>query len=205
MLEYKFLFLGDSYTIGEGVSISDCWPNQLVKSLLEIKPINISSDIIAKTGWTTGELLQSLSVKNISDNYEMVFVLIGVNNQYRGLPIIEYHNQFSIILDKAITFSGSNSRKVFVLSIPDWGITPFAKAKNIEPAKISAQIGLYNSENRIVAKSYGVHYIDITTTTRELSYEDNYLSPDGLHPSGELYAKWVDLILPYVTKSLSIH
>ncbi len=187
-----YLALGDSYTIGENVPIYDNYPYQAVQ-LLRKSGISIhAAEIIAKTGWTTDELEQGISHTILQDKYDIVSLLIGVNNQYRGRSVQDYEPGFERLLKKAIEFAGGKQQHVFVLSIPDWGITPFAKDRN--SAQIAAEIDAYNEANRRISLQHGVHYIDITPGTREAASDESLLADDKLHPSRKEYAKWAEAL-----------
>lgn len=184
---YTYLALGDSYTIGEGVARQENFPNQTVKLLagkLQFQP----PTIIAKTGWTTDELKKGIEDFNVAKKYDIVSLMIGVNNQYRGRSQEEYAIQFEGLLKQAIKFAGRNPSRVFVLSIPDWGVTPFAEGKNRE--KIGKEIDIFNDINRAIAGIYKVNYIDITPGTRDAAIDTTLIAGDNLHPSAKEYQRW---------------
>jgi len=186
-----FLALGDSYTIGESVAVSENFPNQTVQ-LLKKKGINIGHPlIVATTGWTTTDLINALS-SIPKHQYDYVTLLIGVNNQYRGLPIQQYKTDFEFLLKRAIEYSGNNINSVFVLSIPDYSVTPFA-AKS-DTVHIANEIDEYNKINKEIAQQLKVHYIDITNISRRAKNEPSMLAPDGLHPSAVQYSEWAKLL-----------
>jgi lysophospholipase L1-like esterase len=185
---YTYLALGDSYTIGEKVPAAENFPHQVLH-ILRTEGIPIKEPrIVAKTGWTTDELEEAISRENIRDTYDFVTLLIGVNNQYRGRQASEYTAGFESLLQKAIAFAGNNANRVIVLSIPDWGITPFAEGRNRK--QIALEIDGYNRINRELSNRYHVHYLDITPETRKAERDPGLLTEDGLHPSGKEYAKW---------------
>jgi lysophospholipase L1-like esterase len=187
-----YLALGDSYTIGEQVLLSESFPYKVVQ-LLRNKNIEISApEIIAKTGWTTDELLNAISAYSFLPKYDFVSLLIGVNNQYRGKVVEEYEIEFEILLKQAITFAGNITKNVFVLSIPDWGVTPFAAERDV--AKIALEIDGYNAACEKITLKYNCNFIDITTSQRADAHDAEMLASDGLHPSGKEYAKWAELI-----------
>jgi lysophospholipase L1-like esterase len=191
-----YLALGDSYTIGESVAEADRWPVQLVR---ELKDKNISVDnpkIIAKTGWTTDELKAAILSQNISQKYDLVSLLIGVNNQYRGRNMEEFKVEFEDLLNTAIAFSKNGESNVFVVSIPDWGVSPFAAGRDAN--KIGKEIDAYNAASKVICDKYGVIYIDITAISRET--QNGFFASDGLHPSGKMYAAWVNKIVLEVLK-----
>jgi lysophospholipase L1-like esterase len=193
--KYDYLALGDSYTIGEKVPSSENFPNQVVRIMKE-KGKNFSVPrIIATTGWTTGELQTAITKARIRKKYDFVTLLIGVNNQYRGLKVVDYIPEFEKLLQQAIRFAGNDTSHVVVLSIPDWGITPFAEGRDRQ--QIGKDIDAYNAANRLITEKYGIHYIDITPATRKASSDLSLLAEDGLHPSGKAYSEWASEIAQY--------
>ena len=186
--KYSFLALGDSYTIGEGVAAKDNFPSQTVQVVRKNKSMLGEATIIAKTGWTTDELMDAINKAGLNKKYDFVSLLIGVNNQYRGRSIEEYAIEFEELLKKAITFASNNASHVFVLSIPDWGVTPFAEGRDRQ--KIADEIDAFNAVNRAIADRYKVHYIDITPGTREAAKDLSLLTDDKLHPSAKDYQHW---------------
>jgi undecaprenyl-diphosphatase len=178
----RYLALGDSYTIGESVDVSERFPVQLARAMNLSEP-----QIIAKTGWTTDELNAAIDAANPQGPFDLVTLLIGVNNQYRGRSADEYRTQFTALLQRAIGFAGGNASHVIVVSIPDWGVTPFAEGR--DRAKIAREIDQFNAINREEAKRAGAKWVDITPISRR---DDRALvAGDGLHPSGKQYAEWV--------------
>jgi len=195
----KFLALGDSYTIGESVDESQRWPVQLAAAL-QARGINIDSPtIIAQTGWTTGDLIQAMDDADPRGPFDLVGLLIGVNNQYQGRSEDEYREQFAQLLARAITLAGNQPSRVFVLSIPDWGVTPFARQMRANPKQVGGEIDRFNAINKDLSLKSGVGYVDITPLTRQ---NVQLVADDGLHPSGQMYAKWVEAALPVATKLL---
>lgn len=193
----SFLALGDSYTIGEGVPATGRWPAQLAAKL-RARGIAIDAPrIVARTGWTTDELDEALDEAELPEHYDLVSLSIGVNNQYRGRDLAEYRGQFADLLDRAIGFAGGDAKRVFVLSIPDWGTTPFAEGR--DRAKIARELDAFNAAARDVAAKRGVAFVDITPISREV---DAKVAGDGLHPAAEQYALWADAALPVVAKLL---
>lgn len=193
----RYLALGDSYTIGESVPENERWSNQLAE-LLRASPQldgrDVEVTIIARTGWTTAELWQGIEMRAIQPPYDMVSLLIGVNNQYRGYDINEYREQFRFLLEKAIEYAGDKPANVFVLSIPDWGVAPFAAGR--DAAKIAQEIDSFNAVNREEAEKLGIAYVDVTPVSREAANDPSLIAGDGLHPSGRMYAEWAKLTLP---------
>lgn len=199
----RFLALGDSYTIGESVPEAERWPNQLaelIKSSAQFTETEESIEVtsIARTGWTTDELWNGIQEVNINPPYDLVSLLIGVNNQYRGRDVQEYHEGFVFLLHKAIEYAGGNPNRVIVLSIPDWGVTPFASSR--DGKKIAVEINQFNSVNEEESRKAGVHYVDVTPISREAVNDVSLIASDGLHPSGKMYAEWGKLALPIALK-----
>lgn len=197
--EFSYLALGDSYTIGERVAPEENFPNQVYNILTE-KGIRISPPrIIAKTGWTTDELetgiIESGIVEPFTNSYDFVSLLIGVNNQYRGRSVEEYKTEFEGLLKKAILFTGGHHNRVVVLSIPDWGVTPFAKDRDSK--QIAFEIDKYNAASKQMAEEYNIYYIDITPSTRKAADDLSLLASDGLHPSGKEYRKWAEKVAAF--------
>ncbi len=189
---YSYLALGDSYTIGEKVLPQDNFPNQVVKRLA-LAGIHCNPPrIIAKTGWTTDELAQAISTKRLRSRYDFVTLLIGVNNQYRGRSVANYIPEFEDLLQKAILYSGNNRERVFVIAIPDWSVTPFAKDRDQQ--MIAKEIDDYNAANQSIADLYQVPYVNITPGTRQAATDSSLLAADGLHPSAKEYTRWAEAI-----------
>jgi len=184
----KILCLGDSYTIGEGVPFQQNYPHQLA-NLLAVENYTIEElSIVATTGWTTDELIGPMEMQIKKNHYDWVTLLIGVNNQYRGRSVAEYEVHFAYLLNRAIYFAQGNAQQVIVLSIPDWGMTPFNKERN--KAEVSAAIDEYNAINKKLALQANANYIDITPSTRTNATNAEFLAIDGLHPSGKEYEVW---------------
>ncbi|MEE4311164.1 MAG: SGNH/GDSL hydrolase family protein [candidate division KSB1 bacterium] len=194
----NYLALGDSYTIGESVAESQRYPVLLVNRLREDGYMINDPLIIAKTGWTTDELAAGIDARQISGPYDMVSLLIGVNNQYRGRDVANYRDEFRALLQQAVGFAGGREENVFVLSIPDWGVTPFAASRDREI--IAKEIDQYNAVNRDETENRGILYVDVTPISRQALEDPSLIAADGLHPSGKMYAAWVDLALPGVTE-----
>ncbi len=197
----KYLALGDSYTIGEGVAGHERYPMQLQDSLHEAGYRIDTVQIIARTGWTTDELSAAMDNVVFQDPYHLVTLLIGVNNQYRGRSAESYRPEFAALLQRAIALAGGDTARVVVLSIPDWGVTPFAEGRDRE--QIALEIDQYNAVNREEAEKAGVAYINITPVSREAAHLPELLAPDGLHPSGLMYRYWVEMLLPIATDILN--
>ena len=194
--KYTYLALGDSYTIGESVPFLLNFPNQVLPLFNDEKLAIGSPRIIAKTGWTTDELEEGIIAANTAEPllgaYDFVSLLIGVNNQYRGRTVESYKPEFEALLLKAIQFAGNRSERVVVLSIPDWGVTPFATGRDRH--QIATEIDAYNAANKEVSLKFNVHYIDITPWTRESANDNSLLAADGLHPSGKEYRRWAEKV-----------
>lgn len=196
----KFLALGDSYTIGESVNEQERWPVQL-SARLQQDGYNIQNPrIIATTGWTTGELMNGIRAEGLNEKFDLVSLLIGVNNQYRGYSIEEYRLDFEELLKMAIMFAGGKGDKVFVLSIPDYGVTPFAS--DLDSQKVAKEIDEFNFINKKVSDAFSVSYFDITPISRTAKADSSLIASDGLHPSGAMYKMWVDLIYPSIKEKL---
>ncbi len=198
---FSYLALGDSYTIGQGVGEAERYPVQLRDSLQKSGIKADSLLIIARTGWTTDELTRGIDVTEINPPYDLVTLLIGVNNQYRGRPLENYRKEFVELLNRAIGFAGNDRGRVVVLSIPDWGVTPFANGRDRD--KIAQEIDAFNNVNRQESEIAGVAWLDVTEISRLAADMPELLAPDGLHPSGIMYHMWVDKLYPIVWKILT--
>ncbi len=196
-----FLALGDSYTIGQSVNISDRWPIQFADRLTT-KGFNIQeTKIIAQTGWRTDDLKNAINQQQPLTGYNLVSLLIGVNNQYQGGSIEKYTTEFEDLLKTAINLAGNIPQHVFVLSIPDYAYTPFGNGN----VNISNQIDQFNAVNNDITENYNVKYINITPISRYGVMQPNLVASDGLHPSGKMYELWVDEIMKNVEKELGIN
>jgi len=191
----KYLALGDSYTIGEGVLESERYP-MILADLLAKENIPVDKPkIIATTGWTTDELQKGIAgTTGLEEQYDLVTLLIGVNNQYRGRSVENYRDEFTDLLDQAIAFAANDPDRVIVLSIPDWGITPFAQDRGTDQAKVATEIDLYNQAKKEISRGKGVEYIDITEHYRMYGDKEDGVVGDKLHPSGKIYSHWADLL-----------
>ena len=191
----RFLALGDSYTIGQSVPVSQRWPVQLSDSLAVRGFLIDTLTIIATTGWRTDNLIDAVTNQGLQTrNYNFVSLLIGVNNQYQGRPFSQYITEFPALLDSAIIYAGGDKSHVFVVSIPDYAFTPYGQA-TANPSQISAELDEYNAFNRHIADSMQVTYFDITPISRMGIENPSYVAGDGLHPSGIQYTEWVKLML----------
>ena len=189
----KYLALGDSYTIGHGVPESDRFPVQLAERLESDGVVVEELRVLATTGWTTGNLKNAMAGANLPTDYDLVSLLIGVNNQYQGRSIEEYEKDFDDLLDSAIVHAGGDPEKVFVFSIPDYAYTPFGQNRP-NPAQISAQIDAFNEVNKALTDARGIRYYDITPISRLGLEQPELVAGDGLHPSGEQYRRWLELV-----------
>lgn len=194
---YTYLALGDSYTIGEDEVFDRIFPKILCDYLAKTKMANhsaVAQKIIAKTGWTTRDLITAMNQQLPEDTqYDLVTLLIGVNNQYQGKPIPQYEEEFESLIKRAIKLAKNKSQNVIVVSIPDYGVTPFASQKN--PEKIKNEINQYNAINESFAKKYNTKYVNITPESRFAATDMSLLAKDKLHPSGKMYQQWVDKII----------
>ena len=195
----RYLAIGDSYTIGEALQVEDSWPMQWAQALRARGIAVDDPGIIAKNGWTTDELCEALdeaeSNYTLSPPYDLVSLSIGVNNQYRGRSVDNYREEFSALLIRAIAYAGKKTSQVFVLSIPDWGITEFGRKSGRDSTQIARELDSYNQVNAEVSHNAGVHYVDIGKITREVGADAKFYAEDGLHPSRALYALWVTELL----------
>jgi lysophospholipase L1-like esterase len=194
----SYLALGDSYTIGESVPPDEAFPGQLTAGLYRMGYKVSAPKIIAQTGWTTSELISAINRAALTQKFKIVTLLIGVNNQYRNLDINTYRTEFLQLLNTALAYANGDKAHVFVLSIPDWGVTPFAEGRN--RAQIAAQIDQYNAINKEITLGAGISYIDITPISRSVANDASLIAGDGLHPSGKMYGLWVEKLLPEVLK-----
>jgi len=190
----RYLALGDSYTIGEGVDAAGRWPLQLAAALrgegIELR----DPRIIATTGWTTDELASAIDAAEPLGQWDLVSLLIGVNDQYRGRGAEDFAARYAPLLRRAIALAGDRAAHVLALSIPDWGVTPFAKAAGRDRAAVAAQIDAFNAVARAECARQGVAFLDITGLTREAGMDPAMLADDGLHPSAAMYRAWVETL-----------
>ncbi|MBK9483905.1 MAG: SGNH/GDSL hydrolase family protein [Chitinophagaceae bacterium] len=200
MINYSYLALGDSYTIGEQVPFAENFPNQTVQILRRSGLAFYAAEIIAKTGWTTDELSNAIENTTTLENYDIVSLLIGVNNQYRGRSATEFKVEFEHLLQKAIQFSGNRPYRVVVLSIPDWGVTPFAEGRDRK--QVAEEIDVYNDICKKSAAAFKANFINITISQRDDGNKTAFLAPDGLHPSGKEYKKWAAELADAILKAL---
>lgn len=192
---HAYLTLGDSYTIGEGATEADRWPVQLAAMLRE-QGLGIANPaIIARTGWTTSELQDAIRASgNHRTDYELVSLLIGVNNQYRGQSIAVYRAEFRELLATAQRYAGGRAYRVLVLSIPDWGFTPFAEGQ--DRARIGHAIDEFNAVARQECQQAGIAFVNITPLTRDIGSDPTQFTADGLHYSGAQMRRWAEAARP---------
>ena len=196
----SYLALGDSYTIGESVAESERWPVQLAKRLSKAGVAVNEPKIIARTGWTTDELKAKIVSENITQSYDLVSLLIGVNNQFRGRSVQQFRTEFVDLLETSLKFARSNPAHVLIVSIPDWGVTPFASDRNQK--EIATQIDLFNAVCKEESEKRNILFIDITPISRQAINDKSLIANDGLHPSGKMYQLWAEKITPKLLKKL---
>ena len=190
----RVLALGDSYTIGESVSEAERWPVVLAQRL-RTDGLNVASpEIVARTGWTTDELDAAIDAANPQGPFDLVTLLIGVNNQYRGRSVDEYRGQFRGLLSRAVGFAGGQAGRVVVVSIPDWGVTPFGAQDRRGPEQIGREVDVFNAVAKAEAENVGTAFVDITEISRTTARQ--MVASDGLHPSGAQYALWAEAVRP---------
>jgi lysophospholipase L1-like esterase len=191
-----FLALGDSYTIGESVAEEGRWPVQLARALRAEGIAVADPRIIATTGWTTDELQWGIDAAEPLGTFDLVSLLIGVNNQYRNRSAVAYREEFHTLLQRAIRYARGRADRVLVLSIPDWGVTPFARDDKRDAATIGSEIDAFNTAAQQVCAKEGVAYVDITPVSRDLGAQPEMIAKDGLHPSAAMYTLWTQAALP---------
>ena len=197
---YTYLALGDSYTIGEQVPLHENFPYQTVE-LLKKENIEVAEPVIvAKTSWTTDELAMAVREEGIKETFSFVSLLIGVNNQYRGRSTENYREEFTQLLEQSINFANGHTQNVFVLSIPDWGVTPFNKDR--DKTQIAKEIDEYNAAKKEITISYNCNFLDITENTRKNMTQTEFLTEDGLHPSTKEYTIWAEKLSTLVSRVL---
>ena len=198
----RYLALGDSYTIGEGVADHERWPDQLVQLLRE-RDVNVEDpDIIARTAWTTDELSDAIASDKPRGKYDLVTLLVGVNDQYRSRPVQSFAAEFELLLRRAKGFAGRRASRVIAISIPDWGATPFAEGR--DRARIARDVDAYNTRAGELATAVGTRWVDITEITRRMQNSPALAAADGLHPSGAMYRQWAELLMPVALAALTL-
>ncbi len=193
----RFLALGDSYTIGEGVAPADRWPMRLAAALRAAGVPVTDPEIVAVTGWTVEELDVGIDAADPQGPYDLVTLLIGVNDQYRGYGIEGYRTQYRAMLARAVAFAGGDPSRVVAVSFPDWGVTPFAADR--DAARVATEVDAFNATARAIAKAAGVAWIDITPLSRT---QGALVAGDGLHPNVAAYAAWAESIRPAAEAAL---
>jgi lysophospholipase L1-like esterase len=196
----RYLALGDSYSIGEGVPEAGRWPVQLAVRLRREGVALDDPSIVATTGWTTDELSAAMDASAFEPPYDLVSLLIGVNNQYRGRSADDYRSEFRRLLERAAALAGGRSERVLVLSIPDWGVTPFAHGSGRDVLQIAGELDVYNAIAQEETELRGAHFVDITGISR---LHPALLADDGLHPSAAQYALWTEAAVPAAVAMLS--
>jgi len=196
----RYLALGDSYTIGEDVLADQRWPMQLTEKLRRQGVVIDDPQIVAVTGWTTDELSDGIDKAELAASYDLVTLLIGVNNQYRGRPAEEYRTQFRALLMRAMSLAGKRPQRLVVVSIPDWGVTPFGHQSGRNLRQIAAELDAFNAIAHAETLEAGARFVNITGISRDHA---NLVASDGLHPSGAQYSLWTQAIEPAVRAALS--
>ena len=199
----RFLALGDSYTIGEGVAVEGRWPVELARRLRDDGAAIGDPEIIATTGWTTDELSAAMDKASFAPSYALVTLLIGVNNQYRGRDVANYRTEFSALLSRAIGLAGEHAEHVIVVSIPDWSVTGFAREQRRDPHRIGIEIDAFNATAREIAHDRGSAFVDVTGLSRRAGDAHDMLVADRLHPSATQYATWTEAILVAARQALA--
>ncbi len=196
----RFLALGDSYTIGEGVTDQERWPNHLV-DLLRSRGLAVTDlHIIARTAWTTDELSDAIDAEHPKGPYDLVTLLIGVNDQYRSRPVPPFAAEFEVLLKRAKKLASNKPARTIAISIPDWGATPYAEGR--DRALIAREVEAYNASARELAAKHDVTWVDVTEISREMLRDPTLVAIDGLHPTGAMYRRWAERILPAAISAL---
>ena len=199
----KYLALGDSYTIGEGIAEDGRWPAVLARAL-RVEGVALDDPrIIATTGWTTDELAAAIDAAEPLGEWDFVSLLVGVNNQYRGRSLENYREEFTTLLQRAIDFARGRAERVLVLAIPDWGVTPFGTASGRDVAQIARELDAFNAAAAAICAAHGVAFVDIAPVARVRGAEAAMLAEDGLHPSAAMYALWAAQALPVARRLLA--
>ena len=200
----SFLALGDSYTIGEGAAEAARWPVQLAALARQQGLALREPTIIARTGWTTAELQTAIAEARPPATYGLVTLLIGVNNQYRGQGVARYRPEFRALLHEAIGLAGGRPGRVVVLSVPDWGQSPFGQRQGADPAAAGAEIDRFNAVAQDECRQAGVAFVDITPLTRAAAPDRRQFARDGLHYSRAQMRQWAERVLPVVRAQLAL-
>ena len=199
-IEIKHLALGDSYTVGEGVPYEESWPAQLAAALTDALQIPVGTKVIAETGMATAELQQRFSAENTTNSYNLITLQIGVNDQFRGNSIATFQTDFKKLLQEVVAFNQGVTSEILVISIPDWGVTPFGT--NWDQVKIRREIDQFNGILKTVCTQNAIRFIDITEVSRSSDSDWSLVTQDGLHPSAKMYERWVRKMLPEILQSI---
>ena len=194
-----YLALGDSYTIGTSVAYSENYPNQIADSILAKTGDSLAVKIIAQNGWRTDDLQRGIERSDLDEKYDLVSLLIGVNNQYQSLPLVDFEKDFRSLLDSAVKYSGGDKSNIFIVSIPNYGYTPFGAEKKEETTK---DLTLFNSKSKTICEEYGIDFYNITEISLEAETNAGFRAKDDLHPSGTQYAAWVSSFIEEVIEKL---
>jgi len=199
----RYLALGDSYTCGQSVEQQDSFPFQLLRAA-QSKGIDMADpQVVAETGWTTRNLIMGLNQAKLEGSrFDLVTLAIGVNNQFNGMSLVEYGRQFEMLLDSAVALAGGRPSRVIVLSIPDWGVTPYAAKSGRDLKSVAPQINAFNAKAQAICAAKKVAFVDVTGISRQAASDPSLITTDGLHPSGKQYALWVQALLPKVLTAL---
>ncbi len=195
-----YLALGDSYTSGTSIAFPVNFPNQLADSIHALTGKTMAVKIVAQNAWRTDDLQRAIKRSDLDETYDLVSLLIGVNNQYQGLPLADFERDFRRLLDTAITFSGNNKNRVFVLSIPNYGYTPYGAEKK---EQITEELALFNALSESICNESGIDYFDVTEISLEAENNPDYRAGDNLHPSALQYTAWVSSIIDRVLEKLN--
>ena len=201
----RFLALGDSYTIGEGVPADGNWPHQLAAALRARGVAIAEPEIVARTGWTTDELSAAMDTHAFHPPYALVTLLIGVNNQYRGRDLQNYRVEFRALLERAIRLADGDASRVVVVSIPDWGVTRFGAGSGRDLGEVAREIDAFNASAAAISTTLHAHYVDVTAISRDRGGSPDMLAADGLHPSAAMYSRWTAAIAPAAQVALHRH
>ncbi len=197
----RYLALGDSYTIGEGVEDQERWPTVLVAMLASRGILVGPPHYVAQTAWTTDELSDAIDAARPAGPFDLVTLLIGVNDQYRARPVTAFTGEFTVLVKRAIAFAGARPERTIVVSIPDWGATPFAAGRDRD--LIGREVGAYNARAEDIARRLGAHWVDVTEASRAMLTDDTLVATDGLHPTGAMYRRWAERVAPVAERALA--
>ncbi|EKF55498.1 MULTISPECIES: SGNH/GDSL hydrolase family protein [Galbibacter] len=195
----KYLALGDSYTQGENVCESCSFPMQLMERIAKEEKVKVKTEVVAQTGWTSADLISGLRLKQLGSDYDLVTLLIGVNNQYQNKDIASYELDLSSLLLRAVQYAGGDKNKVILISIPDYAYTPEGQSSP-DPSSISSAINQYNEVARKLAAANGITFVNITDISRQGLANTDLVAEDQLHPSATAYSSFVSEILFEIKK-----